>query len=185
MNNNTLRSIVRLTAGLAAGVAGFGIVALHAQVTRQEMAGVRNLTLVAPTVACAGATDASAIPTIAQKGYKAVINLRLANESGAAVDEAKAAAVRAGIRYIHLPFNLAKPDEAVVDQFIAAVTDEANLPVFIHCASANRVAGLWLIKRVVVDGWDQAKAESEARAIGLSNPAMRDFARAQIAKRKG
>lgn len=185
MKNNTLRPIVRLIAGLTAGVAGLGIVALHAQVTRQEIAGVRNLTLVAPTVACAGATDASAIPTIAQEGYKAVINLRLANEPGAAIDEAQAAAARAGIRYIHLPFNLANPDEAVVDQFIAAVTDEANLPVFIHCASANRVAGLWLIKRVVVDGWDQAKAESEALAIGLSNPAMRDFARAQIAKRKG
>ena len=183
--NNTLRPIVRLIASLAAGVAGLGIVALHAQVTRQEMAGVRNLTLVAPTVACAGATDASAIPAIAQRGYKAIINLRLANEAGAAVDEARAAAAQAGIRYIHLPFNLAKPDEAVVDQFIAAVSDEANLPVFIHCASANRAAGLWLIKRVVVDGWDQEKAEAEARAIGLSNPAMRDFARAQIAKRKG
>lgn len=185
MINNNLRPIVRLILSLTVGAVGIGAVALHAQVTRQEMAGVRNLTLVAPTVACAGATDASAIPAIAQKGYKAIINLRLASESGAAVDEARAAADLAGIRYIHLPFNLAKPDEAVVDQFIAAVSDESNLPVFVHCASANRVAGLWLIKRVVVDGWDQAKAESEARAIGLSSPAMRDFALAQIARRKG
>lgn len=185
MIHNTRRPIVRRIAALTAGVAGLGAVALQAQVTRQEMAGVRNLTLVAPTVACAGATDASAIPNIAQQGYKAVINLRLASEPGAAIDEARAAAARAGVRFIHLPFNLAKPDEAVVDQFIAAVSDEANLPVFIHCASANRVAGLWLIKRVVADGWGLAKAESEARAIGLSNPAMRDFALAEIARRKG
>lgn len=178
---NRIRPGARLT--LAGAVMAFAAATLGAQVTRQEMAGVRNLSIVTPTVACAGATDTSAIPAIAQRGYKAIINLRLASEPGADIDGAKAAAAKAGIRYIHLPFNIPKPDEAVVDRFIAAVSDEANLPVFIHCASANRVAGLWLIKRVVVDGWDQRKAESEAIAIGLSNPAMRDFARAQIEKR--
>ncbi len=155
-----------------------------AQMTRQEIPGVRNMTQVEPTIACAGATDASAIPEIAKRGYKAVINLRLESESGANIGEAKAAATAAGIRYIHLPFDVARPDETVVDRFIAAVTDGANQPVFVHCGSANRVAGLWMIKRVIVDGWDTAKAEHEARAIGLSHPALRDWALAQIAKRK-
>lgn len=160
-----------------------GTAAVSAQVSRQEMRGVRNMTRVAPGVACAGATGASAMPEIAKAGYKTVINLRLASEPGADINGARDAAARAGIRYIHLPFNVAKPDAAVVDRFIAAVTDEANLPVFIHDGSANRPAGLWLIKRVVVDKWERGKAESEARQIGLSSPAMRDFALAQIAQR--
>lgn len=154
------------------------------QVTRQEVPGVRNMTQVEPTIACAGATDASAIPEIAKRGYKAIINLRLSSEAGANIDEGRAAAGKVGIRYIHLPFEIAKPDEAVVDRFIAAVSDTANQPVFVHCGSANRVAGMWMIKRVVADGWDVAKAESEARAIGLSSPVMRDFALQQIARRK-
>lgn len=154
------------------------------QVVRQEMAGVRNLSQVGPTVACAGATDAAAIPEIAKSGYKAIVNLRVASEQGAAIDESRAAASRTGIRYIHLPFDTARPDAGIVDRFIAAVTEPANQPIFIHCASANRVGALWMIKRVTVDGWDTAKAESEARAIGLSNPGLRDWAVARIAERK-
>ena len=171
-----------LTAALAFAALSAG---LHAQVVRQDMAGVRNMTQVMPTVACAGATDASAIPEIGRRGFKAIISLRLASEEGANIDEAKKAAAAAGIRYVHIPFEVAKPTDAVVDQFLAAVADENNLPVFIHCGSANRVAGLWMIKRVVVDKWDLARAESEARDIGLSNPVIRDFAHAQIEKRKG
>lgn len=154
------------------------------QMTRVEMPGVRNMTQVDPTIACAGATDAAAIPEIAKRGYKAIINLRLASERDANVDAAKSAAASAGIRYIHLPFDVANPDEAIVDRFIAAVSDSGNQPVFIHCGSANRAAGLLMIKRVVADGWDTAKAEAEARAIGLSNPSLRDWVLAQIAKRK-
>lgn len=158
---------------------------LDAQVTRQALPGVRNMTQVTPTVACAGATDATAIPEIAQRGFKAIISLRLASEEGANISEAQAAASAAGVRYINIPYDVARPADAVVDQFLAAVADESNHPLFIHCGSANRVAGLWMIKRVIVDKWDLAKAETEARDIGLSNPAIRDFAHAQIAKRKG
>ncbi len=104
---------------------------------------------------------------------------------GANVSDAQAAAAAAGIRYVHIPYNVAQPTDAVVDQFLAAVADEATHPVFFHCGSANRVAGLWMIKRVIVDGWDLPKAELEAREIGLSNPVIRDFAHAQIAKRQG
>lgn len=172
-------------AALSAGVVIGGASRVDAQVTRQTMPGVRNMTQVTPTVACAGATDAAAIPEIAQRGFKTIISLRLASEEGANIEDAQAAAAAAGIRYVHIPYNVAQPTDAVVDQFLAAVADDANHPLFIHCGSANRVAGLWMIKRVIVDGWDLAKAESEAREIGLSNPAIRDFAHAQIAKRKG
>lgn len=154
------------------------------QLARQEMAGVRNMTKVAPTIACAGATDTAAIPEIAKHGYKSIVNLRQASERDANIDEAQAAASQVGIRYIHLPFDVAQPDSAIVDRFIAAVTDSVNQPVFVHCASANRVGALWMIKRVEVDGWDTAQAETEARAIGLSNPTLRDWSLAQIAKRK-
>lgn len=155
-----------------------------AQMSRQEVPGIRNMTQVDPTIACAGATDASAIPEIAKRGFKAVVNLRLESEPDANIGAAKDAAAKAGIRYIHLPFDVANPDEAVVDRFIAAITDTANQPVFVHCGSANRAAGLLMIKRVIVDGWDTARAETEARAIGLSHPKLRDWSLSQIAKRK-
>lgn len=177
-----MRRVIFAIALAAAGFAAGGVT-IAAQAARQEMRGVRTLTIVEPTVACAGATDAAAIPDIARKGYKAIVNLRLASEPGAEIGKARAAAAEAGIRYVHLPFNASKPDSGSVDRFIAAVTDEANLPVFIHAGSANPVAALWMIKRVVIDQWDVSRAQSEARQIGLSSPAMRDFALQEIARR--
>jgi hypothetical protein len=52
----------------------------------------------------------------------------------------------------------------------------ATEPVFIHCASANRVGSVWMIKRALQDGWDINKAETEAAAIGLTNPRLKTFA---------
>jgi protein tyrosine phosphatase (PTP) superfamily phosphohydrolase (DUF442 family) len=58
----------------------------------------------------------------------------------------------------------------------AAVGDTANQPVFIHCGSANRVGGLWMIKRALRDGWPVEKAQAEAEVIGLRDPKLTAFA---------
>ena len=43
---------------------------------------------------------------------------------------------------------------------------------------------MWLMKRVIVDGWDTNKAMEEATALGLANEALRKFFLAQIEQRK-
>ena len=48
--------------------------------------------------------------------------------------------------------------------------------MYIHCGSANRVAAMWLIKRVVIDGWEIPRATEEAKAIGLTSEPLRQFA---------
>ena len=150
---------------------------LHAQgVTKESVAGVTNFARVETTIACAGATTPEAIGEVKKLGYAAIVNLRQANEPGADIEAATAAAKTAGIKYIHLPLNTAAPDPAVVEGFLKAVTDPANQPVFVHCASANRAAALWMIKRMNVDGWDADKAGTEAAALGLTNPALKTFA---------
>lgn len=139
-------------------------------------AGITNYTRVESTVACGGATSVEAFPALKQEGFKAVINLRQATEKGADIERSKEAAEAAGLRYIHIPMNSADPQPAVVDRFLEAVQDPANSPVYIHCASANRVGAVWLVKRVVVDGWSVDKATEEAERIGLTNPKLKAFA---------
>ena len=70
----------------------------------------------------------------------------------------------------------ANPTTESVDAFIKAVTDRDNQPMYVHCGSANRVAAMWLIKRVVVDGWSLERAREEARIIGLTSPTLEKFA---------
>jgi hypothetical protein len=43
---------------------------------------------------------------------------------------------------------------------------------------------MWLMKRVIVDGWDTNKAMEEATALGLTNENLRKFFLEEIQKRK-
>ena len=178
-----MRSVLRslaFVAGLACSVA---VVAAQSQVTKESVPGIVNFSKVETTVACAGATTPAALAEVKRMGYASVINLRQANEPGADIDAAAAAAKAAGINFIHIPFNAASPDPMLVDNFLKAITNKANQPAFIHCASANRAAALWMVKRLVVDKWDVERASTEATAMGLTSPALKTFAIEQAQKR--
>jgi uncharacterized protein (TIGR01244 family) len=145
-------------------------------VTKGSVPGVTNFARVETTIACAGATTPAAVAELKKMGFASVVNLREASEPGAEIDAEAAAAKAAGINFIHLPFNTAKPDPVVVDNFLKAVTDRRNDPAFIHCASANRAAAFWMIKRMAIDKWDADRAGTEAAALGLMNPVLKAFA---------
>ena len=169
---------------IVTALAGVAAAGLAAQVTKGEIAGVRNFSRVDAAVGCAGATDPSAMGALRKEGFVSVINLRLPTEQGADVEAGRAAAETAGLKYIHLPFNAATPDSNVVERFLAAVADKSNQPVFIHCGSANRVGAVWMIKRALQDGWTVERARAEAETIGLTSPQLAAFATEYIASRK-
>ncbi len=151
---------------------------------KETIEGIRNFTKVDATVACAGSTEPAAMAEIGRRGYKTVISLREASEPGALVDESAKAAEAAGMRFIHLPLNSSHPDDAVADRFLATMRDTANQPVFIYCASGSRAGTMWLIKRMLIDGWPEDKATAEAVMIGMSSPTLKQFALDYVARHK-
>lgn len=152
------------------------VLSASAQVSKQTVQGVSNFAQVETTVACAGATTPEALAGIKKMGFASVINLRLTTEQGANLEAEEAAAKAAGISYFHIPMNGGMPDPAVADRFLQVVTTPANAPAFIHCASGNRAAALWMIKRVLIDKWDTARAEEEAAQLGLTSSGLKTFA---------
>ena len=157
---------------VAAAVAVGAIAALSAQsskVTKENVAGITNLARIETTVACAGAVKLEAVPEIKKMGFASIINLREASEQGAEVEAEGAAAKAAGLKYENIPFNIANPAPDLVDRFLKAVGNPVNNPAFIHCAGGGRAAAMWMIKRVQLDGWDQARAMEEATALGLND----------------
>lgn len=158
-------------------------VALSAQ-QKMEKPGITNYTKVDAVVACGGATETSALEGLKTDGFKAVINLRQASEQGANIPENSARAKALGLNYIHIPFNTQAPEQKTVDDFLAAVANKANQPVYIHCGSANRVGAVWLIKRVLQDGWPVDKATEEAKLIGLRSAPLEQFALKYISDHK-
>ena len=152
--------------------------------TKQERAGIVNFTKVDAVVACGGATETAALDGLAKDGFKAVINLRLASEANANIEANAAHAKSLGLNYVHIPFNGQQPDPKAVDQFLATIANKANQPVYIHCGSASRVGSMWLVKRVLQDGWAVDKATEEARLIGLRGEPLEKFALSYIDSHK-
>src|SRR3989454_12833444 len=143
MESNMKRAVLIL----AIAAISVPVVFAQSQVKKESVPGIVNFAQIETTVACAGAVTPSSVAEIKKMGYKAIFNLRLANEQGADIDGEAAAAKAAGINFVHLPLNGASPDPAVVDNFLKAITAPGNQPAFIHCASGNRAAAMWFIKR--------------------------------------
>lgn len=149
-----------------------GTIALAAQ----SPPGTKNYTRVDATVACGSATTVEAMPALKAEGFKTVINLRQASEEGANIEASRKAAEAAGLTYVHIPVDGTDLDAKTVDTFLQTMRDPASVPVYIHCASANRVGMMWLIKRVMMDGWSVDKATEEAERIGLRSKPLKEFA---------
>ena len=165
----------RLPLLIAVFAIGMFVHPAHAQVVRQSVDGITNLALIETTVACAGAITPESVTEIGAMGFRSIINLRQASESGANVEAEEAAARAADINYFHIPFNGSSPDPATVDRFVDVITDTGTEPAFIHCAGGNRAAAMWFVKRTLVDRWDSGPALAEATELGFRAGALRDF----------
>lgn len=107
---------------------------------------------------------------IRERGVRKVINLRKPEELKE-FDEG-ALLTGLGIEYVTVPF--ASPQELrddQIDQVRALLTQNSQQPVFLHCASSNRVGAIWLAHRVLDAGLEWEAALAEAKRVGLKTPA--------------
>jgi len=119
------------------------------------------------------------------QGITTIINLRAPGEAGfdAAAEEAETK--KLGMKYFNIPVsNQAGPKDEQADEFLRLTDDAKNRPVFVHCGSANRVGGFFLIRRVLRDNMTFDAAKAEAQKIGLRSATLEEFAKQYIEKRK-
>lgn len=117
------------------------------------------------------------------QGIKAIVNLRRPAEAAFLSEEAEKARAL-GLKYFNIPVDSSHPQPQQADEFLTILADEANRPMLIHCASANRVGGFWMIHRVLNDGWSFEEAEKEAQRIGLRSPVLLEFARNYVKRHR-
>jgi uncharacterized protein (TIGR01244 family) len=154
----------------------FGLQAAGAQA---ELPPIRNFMQVTPEFCTGGQPRVEHLAKLQADGVKAVLNLRQPGEHRA--DEERAAAQKAGLKYFNIPVDYQNPTDANVDEFLRITDDPANRPMFIHCTAAIRVAGFWMIRRVLRDGMAVDAAAAEAKKIGLTRgPHLEEFARQYI-----
>jgi uncharacterized protein (TIGR01244 family) len=133
-----------------------------------------NYAVARPGVASGGQPSPEGLVRLKGLGFRTVVNLRLATESGF-VDE-KATVEAQGLRYVHVPLTAASLSDADVAAVRAVIDDPAAAPVLVHCASGNRVGAVWAVLQGR-QGKSLEEAEAEGRRLGMKGQAMTDAVR--------
>jgi uncharacterized protein (TIGR01244 family) len=166
---NALGRMLGTLAGLLTAVAMFAAA---------DVGSITGFYKVEDGIAVGGQPTPEQIPALVAEGYRTVITLRLDSEFDASA--VAQAAREARMTYRSIPISAKEPDDAAVDEFLRVTDDPGIYPVYIHCGSGNRAAALWMIRRVLREGWQIGVAMSEAQMAGLKNETLRDFAFAYI-----
>jgi protein tyrosine phosphatase (PTP) superfamily phosphohydrolase (DUF442 family) len=153
------------------------------QIQRTLSSDVPRLLCLDENFATGAQPTADAYVKAAASGFRAVLNLRTANE-GIDLARERARVVSAKMRFFNIPVNSAAPRREQADEFLRLTREPANRPMLITCSSANRVGAFMMILRVLDQGWSEEKALEEAKRIGLSSATLRQFAKDYIADRK-
>jgi Uncharacterized protein conserved in bacteria len=125
-------------------------------------------------VATAGQPPEEAWSGLARAGYRTVIDLRTPAEPR---DYDEPASVRAaGLDYVALPVSQPTLRDATFDRFRELMRDTQLRPIFVHCASSNRVGALLLPYFALDEGKPLAEALQLAQRAGLRNPELGSMA---------
>lgn len=120
----------------------------------------------------AGQPSESDLAAWKKKGVRTVITLRTPGE----IDWDEKAAVEAhGMTFVSIPFRGADTlGDAQIEEALAALKDDANGPILLHCGTSHRVGAIWYAHRIRHDGVTPANALAEAKTVGLRNTSLTD-----------
>ena len=175
-----MKSISRLISccGVAVAVLSMAAAARASAGANSIVEEIENYFRVSETVSTGGQPTPEQVLALGRARFRAILNLREDGEFDAKAEAEAASDAR--LTYIRIPVKGSDPHDAEVGEFLHVTDDPANFPLFIHCASGNRVGAFWLIRRVLRDGRTFDQALAEARRIGLKSPHLVEFARAYV-----
>jgi len=117
------------------------------------MSSIYNFKQVSDLLACAGQPREGQLQSIADDGYKVVINLGLADGKYALADEA-ASVAKLGLTYHHLPIIFDDPQLSELIDFIRLMNEYSHQKTFVHCAAnyrASAFTGLYLFSADILN----------------------------------
>ncbi len=122
-------------------------------------------------VTLAGQPQPEEVEWLRRQGYRSVLNIRTDPILGAVEGRN---VERAGLAYRFLPLPAYELELEHVRRFGQAVR-ELPKPLFFHCRTASRTGLLWMLHRMLNEGWSREAAEAELRAAGYGDGDMEVF----------
>ena len=138
------------------------------RIRREDFPGLTNYFPIDGTASSGGPIVSNdwVMSELWRRGFRTVVDT-----AGTGGDAAAAAAKTVGMKYVALPIGGTGGalDATKIDAVIKAISDPANQPLYLNSRDGRSTAAIWMIKRVIVDGWSIEQAGAEATAIGLVN----------------
>jgi len=100
---------------------------------------IKNLVPLTPDIGTSGQPRREQIADIAEAGYRAVVNLALADSDHAIADEGSLVA-SLGMSYFHIPVRFDAPTREDLETFIGVMRALEDRKVWVHCVVNARVS---------------------------------------------
>jgi uncharacterized protein (TIGR01244 family) len=142
-----------------------------------------NFRRVSETVTTSGTVAAEDLAELKAKGYDAVVNL-LPDSSEYAVDGEAAILAGQGVDYVYIPIDFATPNHEQFEAFSAAMDDNAEKVVHVHCAANYRVSAFYSLYAMQRGWWSAEQADDHVRGIWTQGeyPVWDEFIAAERAR---
>ena len=118
-------------------------------------------------ITIAGQPTTAELEKLKESGFRTVVNLRAASESGALPDEERLVE-EAGLNYAEIPVASNTLDDLAVQRFIGAVATTDSQPALVHCAGGGRAGLMTLLHLAIEHGWSLAQAMEEGEKLGIA-----------------
>lgn len=165
------RILLFLVCGLVASAAAIASTPAVEDPLLLQLPDVENACHPYPWLVTGGAPSADALETLAQAGIHDVFDLRGASEPRD-FDE-RAAARSMDLHYLSIPVTPADFSDSKFTAFRHhLIAHGSDNPMFIHCASGNRVGAALLPWLVLDKGLSEHAALEMARTVGLHSPEL-------------
>lgn len=135
--------------------------------------GVTNATQVLPGVITGGQPTRDHLEALARSGNAIVVDMREAMEPRP-FDE-PALVKQLGMEYRHLPVGPRSMNDTTLEALRATVAEAPARPVFIHCASANRVGGALIPVLMLDQQMEEEDAVDAAMRVGLRSAELMEW----------
>ncbi len=139
---------------------------------------IRNFEQATDRIGCSGQPTASQFQSIAQAGYRAVINLALADSDDAIAEEGSIV-TGLGLSYHHIPVRFDAPADDDLRLFVGVMTALRDRPVWVHCVVNARVSAFLFHYLTQVEGLSEERATT--RLLRRWRPEMDDVWRQFLA----
>jgi uncharacterized protein (TIGR01244 family) len=123
-----------------------------------------------------GQPNESDLDQLAERGFRAVVNLRIDNEANQPIspEAERAYAESAGLTYRRLPITPAGLRPHQVEAF-RKIVDGLPGPVYVHCSAGQRASAISVLAEGVSDKVDTALLEAARQGIAFADGGVQAF----------